>query len=187
MLKNYYHILEVRQEATADEIRRSYYRLAMLYHPDRNPGNKAAEEKFKDLANAYEVLGNQLKRAYYDMQLYYYEHPHNYTGPQAGDTTQSNERARANKASDPYARSRDEVERDARRSRSFKLTAALFATVLFINTLDDGGCNNRLQYRNVPITIIDSTGKRIIIQNGGKPDTLLQADSLHKTDFFSSE
>ncbi len=64
--KDYYTILEVNREATAEEIKKSYRRLAMIYHPDKNPDNKKAEEKFKDIAEAYEVLSDEKKRAEYD-------------------------------------------------------------------------------------------------------------------------
>ena len=51
--RNYYEILGVPKTATADEIKRSYRRLARKYHPDLNPGDKAAEERFKDIGEAY--------------------------------------------------------------------------------------------------------------------------------------
>lgn len=64
--RNYYEILEVAKDAPVDEIKKAYRRLARQYHPDLNPGNKAAEEKFKDLGEAYEVLGDATKRSQYD-------------------------------------------------------------------------------------------------------------------------
>lgn len=64
--KDYYDILGVSRTATQDEIKKAYRKLAMQYHPDRNPGNKEAEEKFKEAAEAYEVLSNDEKRAKYD-------------------------------------------------------------------------------------------------------------------------
>ncbi|MCI6643979.1 MAG: molecular chaperone DnaJ [Alloprevotella sp.] len=63
---DYYKILEVDKSATADEIKRAYKKIAMKYHPDRNPGNKEAEEKFKQAAEAYDVLRDPDKRARYD-------------------------------------------------------------------------------------------------------------------------
>jgi curved DNA-binding protein len=64
--RNYYEILGVPKTATADEIKRSYRRLARKYHPDLNPNDKAAEERFKDIGEAYEVLADTTKRQQYD-------------------------------------------------------------------------------------------------------------------------
>ncbi|HLC07531.1 MAG TPA: molecular chaperone DnaJ [Candidatus Babeliales bacterium] len=63
---DYYKILGVGQSATTDEIKTAYRKLAMKYHPDRNPDNKAAEDKFKEATEAYEVLGDTQKRSQYD-------------------------------------------------------------------------------------------------------------------------
>ncbi|QQR53426.1 molecular chaperone DnaJ [bacterium] len=64
--KDFYTILGVERSATVDQIKAAYRKLAMKYHPDRNPGNKEAEEKFKEAAEAYEVLSDKEKRARYD-------------------------------------------------------------------------------------------------------------------------
>jgi curved DNA-binding protein len=64
--RDYYEILGVPKDATNEEIKKNYRRLARQYHPDLNPGNKAAEEKFKDIGEAYEVLSDAEKRAKYD-------------------------------------------------------------------------------------------------------------------------
>lgn len=66
MSAEYYNILEVSESATAAEIKKAYRKIAMKYHPDRNQGDKAAEEKFKEAAEAYEVLGDLEKRKIYD-------------------------------------------------------------------------------------------------------------------------
>ncbi len=64
--KDYYQILGVDKKATTEEIKRAYRKLAMKYHPDRNPGNKSAEEKFKEINEANEVLSDPKKRQRYD-------------------------------------------------------------------------------------------------------------------------
>jgi curved DNA-binding protein len=64
--KDYYKILGVSKSATDDDIKKAYRKLAKQYHPDRNPGNKAAEEKFKEINEAYEVLSDSKKRSFYD-------------------------------------------------------------------------------------------------------------------------
>ncbi|MBN8781586.1 MAG: molecular chaperone DnaJ [Sphingobacteriales bacterium SCN 48-20] len=64
--RDYYEVLGVAKSASADEIKKAYRKVAMQYHPDRNPGDKAAEEKFKEAAEAYEILSDADKRAQYD-------------------------------------------------------------------------------------------------------------------------
>jgi len=64
--RDYYEVLGVSKTANADEIKRAYRKLAIKYHPDKNPGDKAAEEKFKEAAEAYDVLSNPDKRQRYD-------------------------------------------------------------------------------------------------------------------------
>jgi molecular chaperone DnaJ len=66
MAKDYYELLGVERSASADEIKKAYRQLAMRYHPDKNPGNKEAEEKFKEISNAYAILGDAEKKAKYD-------------------------------------------------------------------------------------------------------------------------
>ena len=65
--KDYYKILGVEPTATADEIKKAYRKLAIQYHPDKNQGDKAAEEKFKEISEAYDVLSDPEKRKKYDM------------------------------------------------------------------------------------------------------------------------
>jgi molecular chaperone DnaJ len=64
--RDYYEILSVSRNAGDDELKAAYRKLALKYHPDRNPDDKAAEEKFKEAAEAYEVLRDPQKRALYD-------------------------------------------------------------------------------------------------------------------------
>lgn len=69
--KDYYDILSVGRSASEDELRKSYRRLARKYHPDLNPGDKRAEERFKDVQEAYNVLSDSKKRQLYDQYGYY--------------------------------------------------------------------------------------------------------------------
>src|SRR5690349_19394863 len=64
--RDYYEVLGLEKGASEDDIKKAYRKLAVKYHPDKNPGDKAAEEKFKELGEAYEVLSDQQKRAVYD-------------------------------------------------------------------------------------------------------------------------
>src|SRR3954452_4288034 len=64
--KKYYDILGVSEDASEAEIKKAYRKLALKWHPDKNPGDKAAEEKMKEINQAYEVLGDAKKRQNYD-------------------------------------------------------------------------------------------------------------------------
>lgn len=64
--KDYYQVLGINKNASTDEIKKAYRKLAMQYHPDRNPGDSQAEEKFKEINEAYQVLSDDDKRAHYD-------------------------------------------------------------------------------------------------------------------------
>ena len=66
MKEDYYKILGVQKSASASEIKKAYRKMAIKYHPDKNPGNKSAEEKFKQAAEAYDVLSNPEKKSKYD-------------------------------------------------------------------------------------------------------------------------
>ena len=64
--RDYYEVLGVRRDASAEEIKKAYRQLALKHHPDRNPGNKDAEDRFKEAAEAYSVLADAEKRSVYD-------------------------------------------------------------------------------------------------------------------------
>ena len=64
--KDYYELLGVGRSASDEEIKKAYRKLALQYHPDRNPGDKQAEEKFKEVSEAYSVLSDSQKRSQYD-------------------------------------------------------------------------------------------------------------------------
>jgi len=83
MARDYYETLGVKRNASAEEIRKAYRRLARKYHPDLNPGDKAAEERFKQIQEAYDVLSDARKREMYDRFGFYSErvHPSEGGGP----------------------------------------------------------------------------------------------------------
>ncbi len=64
--RDYYEVLGVSKSVTQDELKKAYRKLAVQFHPDKNPGDHTAEDKFKELGEAYDVLGDEQKRAAYD-------------------------------------------------------------------------------------------------------------------------
>ncbi len=82
--KDYYKILEVDKDASQDEIKKSYRRLAKNYHPDLHPDDEKAQDKFKEINEAYEVLGDEKKKEQYDM----FGSSHNFSGGQNFDPSQ---------------------------------------------------------------------------------------------------
>src|SRR5437660_6585628 len=64
--RDYYEVLNIERTATEEDIKKSYRKLAVKFHPDKNPGDKTAEEKFKEIGEAYEALSDPQKRAAYD-------------------------------------------------------------------------------------------------------------------------
>ena len=83
--RDYYEVLSVARDANDAELKKAYRRLAMKHHPDRNPGDTVAEEKFKEAKEAFEVLGDSQKRAAYDR----FGHCLLYTSPSPRDRTRS--------------------------------------------------------------------------------------------------
>ena len=67
MAKNYYEVLGITKDASQDDVKRAYRKLALKWHPDKNPDNPAAEERFKEASEAYSILGDKQKRSEYDM------------------------------------------------------------------------------------------------------------------------
>ncbi|MDF2674855.1 MAG: dnaJ, partial [Clostridiales bacterium] len=66
MSKDYYKLLEIEKGASDEEIKKAFRKMALKYHPDKNPGDKAAEEKFKEISEAYQVLSDPEKKSQYD-------------------------------------------------------------------------------------------------------------------------
>jgi hypothetical protein len=101
-MPNYYEILEIDQQATKDQIKAAYKRLALKYHPDRNLNNPHAEDVFKRINEAYQVLSDDLKRSYYDLK---FTNPSSYT-PENQPTTPNTYTA-AYPPTQPYENSYD--------------------------------------------------------------------------------
>ena len=88
-MKDYYESLGIQKTATADEIKKAYRNLAFKYHPDRNPDDKVAEERFKEISEAYAVLSDDRKRAEYDRYGSYSGAQNEYSGTRSGGYQQS--------------------------------------------------------------------------------------------------
>ena len=70
--RDYYEILGVSKSASKDEIKKAYRKLALKYHPDKNKGDKASEDKFKEASEAYHVLSDDKRKSNYELQSSYY-------------------------------------------------------------------------------------------------------------------
>ena len=88
-MKDYDESLGIQKTATADEIKKAYRNLAFKYHPDRNPDDKVAEERFKEISEAYAVLSDDRKRAEYDRYGSYSGAQNEYSGTRSGGYQQS--------------------------------------------------------------------------------------------------
>ncbi|NCO73826.1 MAG: J domain-containing protein [Cyanobacteria bacterium] len=93
--KDYYSVLGVNKNSTSEEIKKAFRKLAVKYHPDRNPDNKASEEKFKEISEAYEVLGDTEKRQKYDQFGRYWQQSESRQSPW-GNPTSSNTKVNVN-------------------------------------------------------------------------------------------
>ena len=89
MAKDYYRTLGVNRNADDKEIKSAYRKLARKYHPDVNPGDKSAEAKFKEVSEAYDVIGDSEKRKLYDQFGEQWEHAGNFTGGVPGEDFQT--------------------------------------------------------------------------------------------------
>src|SRR2546430_4690339 len=83
--QDYYELLGVPRKASAKDIRSAFRKLARKYHPDLNPGDKGAEDKFKQLQEAYDVLSDAKKRQMYDQHGFYSDNFQSGAGPSTGD------------------------------------------------------------------------------------------------------
>src|SRR5574344_717331 len=103
-MEDLYQTLGVSKTATAEEIKKAYRNLAFKYHPDRNPGDKAAEEKFKQINAAYSVLGDETKRHQYDSygSANSYQQAQNYGGSQSTYGGYGSRNSSGNYNGDPF-------------------------------------------------------------------------------------
>lgn len=103
---NYYEILEVSQYASQTEIKAAFKKMAVRYHPDKNPDDKVAEDKFKLVNEAYQVLGNEYKKSVYDQRLFYKDENKSYQSSTGTSGTQkryyTTYRRRTYKGYNPY-------------------------------------------------------------------------------------
>ncbi|MEM6611893.1 MAG: J domain-containing protein [Cyanobacteria bacterium P01_C01_bin.72] len=132
-VRNYYEMLGVGKNASSSEIKKAYRTLAIKYHPDRNLGNKAAEEKFKDINEAYEILSDQTRRVQYDQSLNSKPFDNGFFGrSKAAGTKGANATQRTQRNRDPrdFRPGRRKIEREVgtrtvRRDIEAKLTLGL--------------------------------------------------------------
>lgn len=112
---DYYQVIGVARTASESDIKKAYRKLAKQFHPDFNPGNKSAEDKFKQIQNAYEVLTDPLKKLQYDQLGYVGRRPPNYSPPRPSPaktkTDFERERAAQKKPAKPMSQSElDSIE-----------------------------------------------------------------------------
>ena len=161
----YYQILQVSSKATTEEIRQSYRKLAKRYHPDINQQDPNAEEKFKQLASAYEVLSDPQKRAAYDFLLFQQNNPRPQPNPQA-------------RPYQTYSAPRQTVYEQEAPSDNYPLWRILLWCLLIF--LQWRACNNNnrdYQFDRIHF-ITDSTGVRVV--QGDSFDMFMRDSILRK-------
>lgn len=110
-MKNYYYILGVERNATLEEIKKAYKKLALKFHPDQNNGDKFFEERFKEIAEAYEVLSNQERRKQYDM-AWFIHHAQNASNNRTNTSNQAAEEEKRKK--EAFEQEKAKFEREKR-------------------------------------------------------------------------
>lgn len=128
---NYYHILGLSQTATQAEIKAAYRKLALRYHPDKNDGNSYAEERFKQINEAYQTLSNPRKKSRHDWSLEYEQHQQVFQAPQAQPAQARQQRRRRPRP--PHARQQPSPQFNSR--QNVVATAWAFAIFFLVALL----------------------------------------------------
>ncbi len=123
-MRNYYQILGISTQASSQEIRSAYKRMAFLYHPDRNPNNPQAEEQFKQVNEAYQILSDQTKKYYYDLRLNNYLYP-----PSSQSTNYQRAYTNTQTSYEPYVNSYDPANHV---SKALQFKIKVFSILAFL-------------------------------------------------------